>query len=103
MQGARCGIRSGSLGSCPGLKSEAQPLRYPGAPGTLHSFIHSGLFFFFKILFIGTPGWLSGWAVAFGLGPDPRIQDQVPHRAPVGSLLPPLPVALTLSFSLRLS
>ena len=29
-----------------------------------------------------TPGWLNGWAPAFGSGPDPRIRDRVPPLAP---------------------
>ena len=33
---------------------------------------------------IGTPGWLSGWASAFGSGHDLRIWDRVPHWAPRG-------------------
>ena len=28
------------------------------------------------------PGWLCGWAPAFGSGRDPRIQDRVSHQAP---------------------
>ena len=30
----------------------------------------------------GTPGWLSGWASAFGSERDPGAQDRVPRRAP---------------------
>ena len=48
---------------------------------------------------IGEPGWLSGWASAFGSGHDPGSWDQVLHRAPcsVGSLLLPFPPAHALS------
>ena len=28
------------------------------------------------------PGWLSGWAPAFGSGCDPQSKDRVPHQAP---------------------
>ena len=30
----------------------------------------------------GMPGWLSGWALAFGSGHHPRIRGRVPHQAP---------------------
>ena len=33
-------------------------------------------------MFLGTPGWLSGWASAFGLGRDAGSGDWVPHQAP---------------------
>ena len=41
----------------------------------------------------GTPGWLSGWASAFGSGRDLRVWDRVPARSP----LLPLPLSLTVS------
>ena len=38
---------------------------------------------------IGTPGWLSSWAPAFGSGRDPRIPDGVHHPAPCEEPAPP--------------
>ena len=44
----------------------------------------------------GTPGWLSGWASAFGSERDPGV----PGSSPTWSLLLPLPVSLPLSVCL---
>ena len=38
---------------------------------------------------------VSGWAPAFGSGRDPRIRDQVLHRAPCEE---PLPLSLCVSY-----
>ena len=44
---------------------------------------------------LGTPGWLSGQASAFGSGCDPRSRDRVPHQVPAWSLLLPLPLSVS--------
>ena len=31
---------------------------------------------------LGTPGWLSSWAAAFGSGRDPPVPESVPRPAP---------------------
>ena len=50
---------------------------------------------------IGMPGWLSGWASAFGSGRDPGIWDLVPHQAPCGEPASPSAyVSASLSVSL---
>ena len=49
----------------------------------------------------GTPGWLSGWASAFGSGHDPRFRDQIPHWAPCKE--PASPSAMCLPLSVCLS
>ena len=41
--------------------------------------MHETIYIKYKL---GMPGWLSGWAPAFGSGRDPRIRDQVLHWAP---------------------
>ena len=35
-----------------------------------------------EMILEGCPGWLKGWASAFGSGPDPRVWDRVPRQAP---------------------
>ena len=44
---------------------------------------------------VGMPGWLSGWAPAFGSGRDLWMESRI--GLPARSLLPPLPVSLPLS------
>ena len=39
-------------------------------------------FIIIEKLKMGAPGWLSGWASAFGSGCDPGVWDWVPHRGP---------------------
>ena len=46
----------------------------------------------------GMPGWLSGWAPAFGSGRDPGVWDRVPHWAPCEE-----PASLCLCLCLYLS
>ena len=49
---------------------------------------------------MGTPGWLSGWASAFGSGCDPGVPDPVLHQAPSKDPASPY---VSASFSLDLS
>ena len=50
---------------------------------------------------VGAPGWLSGWALAFGSGRDPGVLGSSPtSRLPTGSLFLLLPVSLSLSMCL---
>ena len=48
---------------------------------------------------IGTPGWFSGWAAAFGSGCDPGPGIESHIRLPARSLLLSLPVSLPLCLS----
>ena len=52
----------------------------------------------------GTPGWLSGWASAFGSGRDPGVVESSPTSGSLRreSLLLPLPVSLLLYVSREL-
>ena len=52
---------------------------------------------------IGAPGWLSGWASAFGSGHDPGSWDRVPHQASCVLLPLPLPLRPTRVHALSLS
>ena len=45
---------------------------------------------------LGTPGWLSGWASAFGSGHDPSLRIESHIEIPVRSLLLPLCLYLSL-------
>ena len=84
------GPDSSGLGSASKTMVRAlEPFRSAGAvqnqPQTAHELVclrADTILFTFKNRQRGMPGWLSGWAPAFGSGRDPRIQDQVPHRAP---------------------
>ena len=42
------GLYPGTLGSCPGPKADAQPLRYPGVPSSLNSLMLATNFKQFK-------------------------------------------------------
>ena len=58
-------------------------------------------FYFFKILFIGQPGWLSGLVSAFGSGHDPRVLGLSPASSSPGeSTSPPAYVSASLSLCL---
>ena len=57
-----------------------------------------------KNLIMGTPGWLSGSASAFGSGHDPRSWDRVAHQDPGGEHASPSAyVSASLSLSLCVS
>ena len=56
--------------------------------------------FYLKIFSIGTPGWLSSWASAFGSGRDPRIES---HSGSLHGACFFLCLCLCLSLSLCLS
>ena len=47
-------------------------------PRDKHLCLHLLHFFFLSCIYLGTPGWLSGWAPAFGSGCDLRILESNP-------------------------